>query len=666
MTTTMKLSDYVFHFLADRGVKHVFMLPGGGAMHLNDSLGRCASMEYVANLHEQASAIAAEAYARVTNNLGVALVTCGPGGTNALTGVAAAWLDSTPCLFLSGQVKRADLTGSRGLRQLGVQEIDIVSIVRPITKYAVTILDPDSIRYHLEKAVFLAKSGRPGPVWIDIPLDVQAASIDPATLPGFTSEPSPPLREKRGEGTALFPPLPPGEGRGEGELPGTTHSHATKPAWPPGLTEAESLAQAATPAVLVTAEPVLNSPHPNPLPEGEGTNVSPHPNPLPEGGGTNVAAGVARMIELLNAAQRPILLAGNGIRLAGAEKEFLALVERLAIPVLTTRLGVDLISDADPRLIGMPGGIAPRGANFALQNADWLLILGARLDMALIAYAPQNLARAAHKIMVNIDPAEIAKLGPAIDVPLACDAGRFLRELTRQAGAIVPRDRSDWCQRCRRWKSDYPFVLPRHRAETRGISVYAFSEILCDELTGEDVVLPGNSGFACEIFLTAFKVKAGQRVFHNKGTDAMGFCQPAAIGACLASGRRRTIAVDGDGGFQLNVQELETVKRLDLPVKFFVVNNQGYASIRSSQQGYFGRLTGADATSGLTLPDVVRQADAYGLRSVRLSDPVNLRRQLRAVLETPGPLVCEVVVLPDEPREPRLVSVQRPDGSMVS
>jgi acetolactate synthase-1/2/3 large subunit len=573
-TSATKLSDYVFRFLADRGVEHVFMLPGGGAMHLNDSLGRCRGLGYVVNLHEQAAAIAAEAYARVTNNLGVALVTCGPGGTNALTGVAAAWLDSTPCLFLSGQVKRADLTGSRGLRQLGVQEIDIVSMVRPITKYAVTIMEPDSIRYHLEKAVWLAKSGRPGPVWIDIPLDVQAASIDPAALPGFVL------------------PIPPVEGL--------------------------------------------------------------------------IAAGVTRVIELLNASQRPILLAGNGIRLAGAQQEFLALVERLEIPVLTTRLGVDLIPDAHPRLVGMPGGIAPRGANFALQNADWLLILGARLDMALIAYAPEKLARAARKIMVNIDPAEIAKLGPAIDVPLACDVGRFLRELAGQAGRIVPRDRTAWQQRCRRWKADYPFVLPEHRAETRGISVYAFSEILCDELAGDDVVLPGNSGLACEIFLTAFKVKAGQRVFHNKGTGAMGFCQPAAIGACLASGRRRTIAVDGDGGFQLNVQELETVKRLGLPVKFFVVNNQGYASIRASQQGHFGRLTAADTTSGLTLPDVVRQAEAYGLPSVRLSDPADLRRQLRAVLETPGPVVCEVVVLADEPRQPRVASVQRPDGSMVS
>jgi acetolactate synthase-1/2/3 large subunit len=413
---------------------------------------------------------------------------------------------------------------------------------------------------------------------------------------------------------------------------------------------------------LITAASTPDSPHPNPLPEGERTTVS-----IPVGpDDRDLAAGVARTIELLNGSQRPILLAGNGIRLAGAEKEFLALVDRLAIPVLTTRLGVDLIPDAHPRLIGMPGGIAPRGTNFALQNADWLLILGARLDMALIAYAPEKLARAARKIMVNIDPAEIAKLGPAIDVPLACDAGRFLRELARQAGRIVPRDRTAWSQRCRRWKSDYPFVLPRHRAETRGISVYAFSEILCDELTGEDVVLPGNSGFACEIFLTAFKVKAGQRVFHNKGTGAMGFCQPAAIGACLASGRRRTIAIEGDGGFQLNLQELETVKRLDLPVKFFVINNQGYASIRSSQQGHFGRLTGADAASGLTLPDVVRLADAYGLRSARLSDPADLRRQVRAVLETPGPLVCEVVVLADEPREPRVASVQRSDGSMVS
>ena len=627
----MKLSDYVFRFLADLGVKHVFMLPGGGAMHLNDSLGRCEGIQYVSNHHEQASAIAAEAYARVTNHLGVALVTTGPGGTNAITGVAAAWLDSTPCLFLSGQVKRADMMGDLGVRQLGVQEMDIVTLVKSITKYAVTVMDPATIRYHLEKAVYLAKSGRPGPAWIDIPLDVQAAAIDPAALPAF--DPGEVSQDARQVGAGASSEIGAGACRDIGAgacrpvLSGPTRPGSESPS-----AGSEADARQIVPATQDAALETL----------------------------------VDKTIQLLNQSERPILLAGNGIRIAGAENDFLRLVDQLGIPVLTTRLGVDLLPASHSWLVGMPGGIAPRGANFALQNSDWLLILGARLDMALIAYAPEKLARAAKKIMVNLDGAEIAKLRGAIDLPVVADARQFILELAKQAGRIVPKDRSPWITRCRQWKDAYPFVLPEHRQQTQGISLYAFSEVLSDELCGDDIVLPGNSGFAAEIFLTAFKVKAGQRVFHNKGTGAMGFSQPAAIGACLAGGRRRTVCVDGDGGFQLNLQELQTVKRLELPIKFFVIDNAGYASIRASQQGYFGRLTGADATSGLTLPDLVKVASAYGLGAMRISNPADMRAQVRQALAMPGPVVCDVVTIPDEPRAPRVASVQRPDGSMVS
>ncbi|MCD6346290.1 MAG: thiamine pyrophosphate-binding protein [Bacteroidales bacterium] len=573
----MKLSDYVMQFVAEQGIRHIFMLPGGGAMHLNDSLGCCQELEYVCNLHEQACGIAAEAYARVTNNLGVALVTSGPGGTNAITGVSAAWLDSTPCLFFSGQVKRSDLMGDLGVRQLGVQETDIVSLVKPITKYAVTIMDPDKIRYHLEKAVYYAKSGRPGPVWIDIPLDVQASTIDPQSLSGFDAR--------------------------ENDQP-----------FDKGAMEDQ----------------------------------------------------VAQVIELLNSSDRPVVLAGNGIRLAEAQADFLRLTDLVGVPVLTTRLGVDLIPAAHELCIGMPGSIAARGANFLLQNSDLLLILGARLDMALIAYAPDKLARAAKKIMVNIDPAEINKVKTIIDVPVCMDAGLFIKAILKQSGNMKTRARSNWMAKCREWKIKYPFVLPEHYTEKTGISLYAFSDILSEEMSEDYIILPGNAGNACELFLTAFKVKAGQRVFHNKGTGAMGFSQPAAIGACLASGKRPTVCIDGDGGFQMNIQELETIKRLALPITFFIMNNQGYASIRASQQGYFGRLSGADTGSGLTLPDVAKIAKAYGLSAVRISNPKNLRRQIREILRMPGPVVCDVAIIPDEVRSPRVSSFQKLDGSMAS
>jgi acetolactate synthase-1/2/3 large subunit len=333
---------------------------------------------------------------------------------------------------------------------------------------------------------------------------------------------------------------------------------------------------------------------------------------------------------------------------------------------LTTRLGVDLIPANHELSIGMPGSIAPRSANFALQNSDWLLILGARLDMALIAYAPDKLARSAKKIMVNIDLAEIQKLGSAIDITVQADAKLFIEEIVNNSQNIKQRNRSSWLKRCQVWKEKYPFVLPEHRTQTGKISIYAFAEIISQEISGSTVILPGNAGNASELFLTAFSVKMGQRVLHNKGTGAMGFSQPASIGACLASGGKSTICVDGDGGFQMNIQELETVRRLNLPIKFFVMNNGGYASIRASQHNYFGQLTGADASSGMTLPDVVKVARAYGIQAMRIKSAKNLQVQIRHVLDMPGPVVCDVMIIPDEPRSPRVSSMQKPDGSMVS
>jgi len=573
----MKLSDYVMRFVAEQGVQHVFMLPGGGAMHLNDSLGRCAGVEFVSVQHEQAAALAAEAYARVTNKLGVAMVTSGPGGTNSVTGVAAAWLDSTPVLFISGQVKRADIRSDQQLRQLGVQEIDIVSIVKPITKYAVTILDPQTIRFHLEQAVHLARSGRPGPVWIDIPLDVQAAQVDEESLKGFAPD------------------------------------------------EQDTSSKVA-----------------------------------------NIRELVARTIQMLNGSTRPVILVGNGVRLAGGENLFREAVDALEVPVLTTRLGVDLLPASHPLCFGMPGGIAARSANFTLQNSDLLLAIGSRLDMQMMAYAPERFARAARKVMVNIDAADIRKLGKLIELGVQADAKLFLSELLSLRSELKPPDRTFWLERCRNWQARYPFVQAEQRLQRSGISMYAFSELLADLLSEGDVVLPGSSGFAAEIFLTAFKCKLGQRVFHNKGTGAMGLAQPAAIGACLGSGRKRTICVDGDGGFTMNIQELETIRRLHLPVKFFIVNNNGYASIRASQGNYFKLLVGADATSGLTLPDFMKVARAYGLPARRISSPETLAEELKIVLGEPGPAICEIVVLPDEPRIPRVASVIRPDGSMAS
>ena len=579
-----KLSDYLVQFVADQGVKHMFLVTGGGAMHLNESLSRCHAIEPVCNSHEQASAICAEAYAKATNGLGAAMVTTGPGGTNAVTGVAGAWLDSTPVLFISGQVKRPDRMFDAdgkplGMRQLGVQEVDIVSIVRPITKYAVTILDPQTIRYHLEKAVYLARSGRPGPVWIDVPLDVQASPIDDiAALQGFDP----------------------------GELNDAAKS-------------------------------------------------------------TDLEEQVRKTIAAFNQAERPLLFAGNGIRLAQAEKEFHALRQLLNIPIAATWCAADLVPSDERLYVGRPGSVAARGANFALQNCDFLLTIGVRLDFAITGYAPENLAREAHKVVVDIDAAELAKLHPHVEQPVQADARAFLTEMLRQRGDIRPRDRSYWDGRCAEWKHRYPIVTEEHRQPEGQVSIYHLAEVIGTETAAEDQLVSGSSGSGIEIFLLACPTRTGQRIYHTAGLGSMGFGLPMSIAVCLAAGRRQTICVDGDGGFQFNIQELETVARLNLPIKFFVLNNDGYASIRASQKNYFGQASiGCDDRTGLTVPSLEKLAAAYGIQSAIIPDQRNLRRDVRRVLDTPGPVLCDVHVVPDETRAPRLSSAQRPDGSFVS
>lgn len=572
----MKLSDYVLMRIAQQGVTHVFLVPGGGAMHLNDSLGRQEGVTFVANLHEQASAIAADAYARVTGKLGVCMVTTGPGATNAITGLTSAWLDSIPCLFLSGQVKRPDIKTGTGLRQLGNQEIGIVDLVSSVTKYAVTITDPNSIRYHLDKALHLAYSGRPGPVWLDIPLDVQAATIDPEALESYT---------------------PPAE-------------------------------EVARPDLLATARATW---------------------------------------ELLIKAERPLLFLGNGIRVAGAAGLVDRLVETLGIPVQTTWLALDLIPESHPLFVPRPGAIAPRSANFTLQNSDFLLSIGARLDMATTGYAHDRFARAARKVICDIDPAELAKLNMAIDLKVVADAKAFIEALIAVAPEFTKPECSAWQTRIRDWKARYPLTAPESSKHGAQLSMYEAARALSDAIPENTLIAPGSSGFASEIFHLMLQIKPGQRCYHSRGTGSMGFALPSAIGACFAHGQQPVVSMDGDGGFQFNIQELAVMAAHRLPIAMFVFNNGGYASIRASQNGYFGgNLVASDATSGLVLPDLQKVAEAYGVRYDVIRKGDDVAAKIRAALALKAPIVVEIEVIPDEPREPRLASMKREDGSMVS
>jgi len=546
-------------------------------MHLVDSFGRQEGMEYVCCLHEQAVSFATQAYAEYTSDLSAALVTTGPGGTNSVTGLAAAWLDSTACLFLSGQVKRADLLMGRGVRSMGPQEVDIIAVFSPLTKYAKTLIEPNDVSYELEKATYLATTGRRGPVWLDFPLDVQATMVDETTLRGFTPEPI--------------------------------------------------------------------------------ADVS-----------TEIKRKAAAAIELLKEAKRPVLFVGNGTRQAHLEGLVEDVVNLLKVPTLLTWKSMDMLPEDHPFYAGRPGSVASRGTNFTQQNADWIMVLGARLDMPQIAFSHKNFARAAKKVLVDVDSNEIAKFDMTIDVPVNADAKDFLRELLAQLKETSLPDTSEWLKKAKDWLTKYPVVLPEYWQEDKGVvNPYVLVDVLSEQCTPEDVLAPGSSGACSDIFLQCFRMKNGQRVVNSPSLGAMGTGLPGTIGTCLASGKRRTICVNGDGGFQLNIQELETVKRLKLPVKYFILCNGTYASIIGAQRSHFkGRLVGSDPSSHLTLPDVKKVAEAYGIKVMEIKDHKNLRDEVSAVLAFDGPVVCAVNVSSDQPTLPRATASTRADGTIVS
>ncbi len=570
----MKVSDYLASAIADLGVRHIFGVCGGGAMHLVDSFGGSDRLEYVATHHEQAAAMAAEGYARIAGGPGAALFTSGPGGTNAITGLYGAWVDSIPTVFISGQVTQDTLIAETGLRQFGIQEGNIVEVVKPITKYAVTITDPETVRYHVEKACHLATTGRPGPVWIDVPLDVQSRMINPLEQKGFTPE--------------------------RPELSCTDHQLS-------GL--------------------------------------------------------VAECIEMLKKAQRPVMIYGYGTRLSGAENAVRDVVSRLQIPCVSSWNTSDVVPYSDENYVGRSGIMGDRAGNFAVQNADLLLIVGSRMSIPRVGYNYKLFARAAKKIMVDIDEIELKKPSLHPDLPICADAGRFLRvllEKTSDALSIEP-----WRQRCQGWKAKYPVCLPEYKDNRDKVNSFYFIEQLSTKLDADAAVVTDmGTSFTCT--MQTFKTKLGQRLFTSSGFASMGFGLPGAIGACMARGRRQTILVTGDGGLQMNIQELQTVVHHRLPLTIFVLNNEGYLTIKLMQQNHFGRYVGSDPSSGLSCPDIVKLAEAYGIGAERIDDQEMLDRRLSDVLARRGPYICEIMMPPEQPLIPRVSSLKLPDGRIIS
>ena len=579
----VKVSEYIAQFFVDKGVTDAFLVTGGGAMHLDDAIGHKNGINCIYNHHEQACSIAAEGYARLSGKIAPVVVTSGPGGTNAITGVIGAWQDSIPMFVLSGQVKFETTTASTDipLRQLGDQEFQIVDSVKNMTKYAVMITDKDSIRYHLEKAWHLALSGRCGPVWIDVPLDVQAAIIDDDKLEGYTEE-----------------------------------DEAVK--YDTDLTK--------------------------------------------------------EIIDKVKNAKRPVILAGTGINVAGAREEFIECANALGIPVLTAWNAHDVMPTDHELFCGKPGTVGLRGGNFIAQSADLLLVLGCRMNIRIISYNKLAFAKDAYKIVVDIDENELKKPTVKIDMPVCADVKDVMSDIIKCAenSGYDSHMHDEWLRRAKDVNDRYPAVLERYR-HTEKLNPYVFLEAMYMQLCEGEVTVTGNGG-ACVMGFQSAIIKKDQRLFTNSGCAAMGYGFPASIGAAVArrsgasDGSDRVICLDGDGSFMMNIQELATVRYNNLNIKIVILNNNGYHSIRQTQQNLFsGRpLIGVCDGNGIAFPDFSKVADAFSIPYVRIGSEYDLEDRLKEALDTEGPIMIEAVVDDKQNFEPKLSSKVHPDGTITS
>jgi acetolactate synthase-1/2/3 large subunit len=575
----MRVADAIVRQLSDLGVRHIFLLPGGGAMHLNDALARNGEIQAIACHHEQACGIAAEAYGRTgfsgNPGFGVAMVTTGPGATNIITAVAGAWIDSVPMLVIAGQVKRSDLTKTSNVRQTGVQEVDALSMVRGITKLALCVESAEAAESVIEDAIRVMFAGRPGPVWIEIPLDVQGAPAVPYRTPRSVCSGS--VKEK-------------------------------------GLSA------------------------------GDATTI----------------------VDLIGRSTRPLIVAGHGVRLSGATAAFRQLVERWNIPVVMSWNALDLLP-FDHRLnVGRPGVVASRAPNFAVQNSDLVLIIGCRLDNVFTAYNLKNFARAATKVVIDIDAGELERLANYADYEFCADAASAI-ECLLDSHYEYSSDHQAWRDKCSSWKAKYAATLSNSHPDDETISHYDLVKSLSSVIPADTVVATGSSGLSIEVFYSFFENKEGQRLFLTSGLGSMGYGLPAAIGACLGSDSRPLVLIEGDGSLMLNIQELATLAALSLPIRIVVFDNDGYASIRNTQRNYFeSRFLATSPSSGLFIPDLVRVAEAFGIKAFGVSRLNDLREALEATISDCRPQLLVVKVRPDEFLEPKVSAIPQPDGTMLS
>lgn len=577
----IQVSDLIAQLLVEHRIRDVFMITGGGAMYLNHSLGVHPQIKCTFNHHEQACAMAAESYARLTNRLPLVNVTSGPGGTNAITGVYGAYVDSIPMLVISGQVKEETTVRYTGLplRQYGDQELDIEQLVRPITKYVYMVTDPLSVRYHFEKAIYLATSGRPGPCWLDIPLNVQATRVNPNDLRRFDA--------------------------------------------------------------LELDEPWKN---------------------------TEINRACSEILARLSESKRPVIFAGAGVRVSGQYEIFIKLIEKLGIPVVGGWNAYDVIWNDHPLYTGRPGTIGNRPGNFTVQNADLLLILGSRLNIRQVSYNWKSFAREAFKIWVDVDEAELRKPSVHADMPIHTDLKDFIPAMLQavdDAWKGPSLEHLRWLAWCRERILKYPVVLPEYRGRTP-MNPYCFVEALFSQLKEGEIVVTGN-GSACVVTSQAAFLRPRQRLWANSGCATMGYDLPAAIGAAVAQPGQRIICIAGDGSIMMNLQELQTISGNALPVKIFLLNNNGYVSIFQTHRNFFkGVEVGGGPKSGVTFPDFKKVAAAFNLPYRRVMGESELEEAIRYTLETDGPAFCEVIIDENATFAPKLGAKAHPDGRITS
>jgi acetolactate synthase-1/2/3 large subunit len=581
----MRVADVIVRLLSEYGINQVFLVTGGGAMHLNDAFGRAKGMNFVACHHEQTTTMAAESYFRSTQRLAAVNVTTGPGGINALNGVYGAYTDSCGMVVISGQVKWETMVQSTSLplRQLGDQEVDIISIVKPITKFAEVVTDPAMVRYQVEKALYLAQNGRPGPVWLDIPMNIQGARVEFDNLKKFN-----PLAEK------------------------------------PDLAFDNRPAKA-------TLEKKVNA-----------------------------------LVDALLRSERPVILAGAGVRLSKTHEQFLELIDKLNVPVTSGWNAHDVIWNDHPLYVGRPGSVGDRAGNFAVQNSDFLLVLGSRLNIRQISYNWKSFARGAMKVMVDADWAELQKPTLSIDLPIHADLKEFFPILEAKLRTIKLKDWSHWLRWCKDRRAKYPVVLKEYWENKETVNPYCFVEALFEKLEENEIIVTGD-GTACVCTFQAAYLKKGQRLYTNSGSASMGYDLPAAIGAYFANKPSRLICITGDGSIQMNLQELETIVAHKIPLKLFILNNKGYHSIRQSQHNHFpDNIVGCGLDSGLSFPSFQKLAHVYGFDYHKAENHLQLREAIGQALNGPGLQLCEVYLDLEQQFAPKLSSMKLPDGRMIS